>query len=220
MTGTQRQPKTVILLLALSGLLVCALASYVVLSVGLVDDVILAQDRNDVLERVEAASSSGPPNIEYLTDVVNGSDWYAAAVAAERIGLLWKSNRLDPGQADVALHSLFKALASGGHWWRFGWDKEEPEFEQFRGATIQTVAEFGSKAFPMLSVATDSDSPSAREAACWIALSMVKSDSTDQDALVAEGIPHRIENLAHNDPNDNVRAACISAQNSIKVQLP
>jgi hypothetical protein len=220
MTGTQRQPKTVIPLLALSGLLICALTSFVVLSIGLIDDVIIAQDRNDVLGRVKAASSSDPPNIEYLTEVVNGPDWQAAAVAAERIGLLWKSNRLDPGQAEVALHSLFKALASDGHWWRFGWDKEEPEFEQFQSVTIQTVAEFGSKAFPMLSAATDSDSPSAREAACWIALSMVKSNSIDQDALVAEGIPHRIENLAENDPNENVRAACISAQNSIKAQLP
>jgi hypothetical protein len=108
----------------------------------------------------------------------------------------------------VVLQSLFEVLASSGHWWRFGWDRDEPEFEQFYGAAIEAAAEFGSQVYPRLRVAVGSENSFEREAACWIVLSMLRQKSVDRGVLVEQGIYERIEYLARNDTNEGVQAAC------------
>jgi hypothetical protein len=198
--------------------LICILACYALLSIGIVDDVFIVRNRPDMLDRIEVASSTDPPDIEVLTDMLSEADWYVAAVAAERIGQLWQSNQLEPEQANVAISALFKALASGGHWWRFGWDRDEPEFEQFRGAAIEATAKAGPESLPWLLTATSSDSPFEREASCWIVFLIIKNNSVDQAALVEQGISQRIDDLAWNDPNRMVKAACVSAQEEMASQ--
>ena len=198
--------------LALSG---CVLFGYVVLSIGLVDDVLIARNHSAMLRRVKAASESDPPDIEVLTKALRGTDWFVAAAAAERIGQIRQSGDLEPEQTDVAVQALFEALAAGGHWWRFGWDMEEPEFAQFQGAAIEATARFGLEALPALATATDGNSPFEREAACWITLSMLKSGSVDRTTLVERDILERIEGLALNDPDERVKTACASVHRAI-----
>jgi len=129
MTRTHQHRRALRRLVLSSVLLICTLVSYLALSIGFADAIFIARSRPGMLNRIEAASSSDPPDIEFLTSAMGGSDWLVAAVAAERIGQLWQSDELEPGQADIAMQCLFKGLASGGHWWRFGWDRDEPEFE-------------------------------------------------------------------------------------------
>jgi HEAT repeat protein len=201
--------------LPLLALLVCILLGYAVLSTGLVDDIFVERNRTRMLNQVEVASSSDPPNVEFLTDALNGADWLVAAAAAERIGQLKQSDELESEQVDAAVQSLFEALASGGHWWRFGWDRDEPEFEQFRGAATEAASKFGLEALPTLLSATSSDSSFEREAACWITLSMLTSNTVDQTTLAEQGILERVEDLARDDPDERVKAACASVHSAI-----
>jgi len=161
-----------------------------------------------MLNRVEIASNSNPPNVKYLISALSGPDWFVAAVAAERLGQLQKTGQLKPEQASVVLQSLFKVLASSGHWWRFGWDRDEPEFEQFRSSAIEAIAKFGPQVYPKLRVAVNSENSFEREAACWIALSMLRKELANQEVLVEQGVYERIEYLAQNDTNKGVQAAC------------
>lgn len=72
----------------------CILLAYVLLSAGFVDDTLITPNRSDMLSRVELASSSNPPDIEFLVNALEGSDWFVAATAAERLGLLWQSDKI------------------------------------------------------------------------------------------------------------------------------
>lgn len=218
MIKAQQHIKSVYLLLTVS-LLLCILVG-VCLSTGLVDAILIARDRPQRLSRVDSASNNNPPDIEFLIDALQGPDWYVAAVAAERIGQLWQSGSLENGQATIAVQALFSALASDGHWWRFGWDRDEPEFEQFRGAAIASAAKFGAKIYPRLLAATNSNSPFEREAACWITLGVLKSDPGTQVTLIEWGIRERIESLAQSDPCEGVRASCTAVLNEISSQKP
>ena len=119
-------------------------------------------------------------------------------------------------QVDFALDSLFQALAAGGHWWRFGWDREESEFQRFRGAAIEATAKFGSAALPMLWRAVRSHSPFEREAACWIVVSMVKDGSIDHAHLFEAGVLDGVRDLAKNDSDPAVRESCMSAVTRIE----
>jgi len=165
-----------------------------------------------MLNRIEVASCSDPPDIETLTVALGGPDWFVAAIAADHINQLMQSERLEGAQANIAMQSLFKTLASGGHWWRFGWDKDEPEFEQFRSAAIEATSRFGPKAFPLLLAAAYSDNPLEREIVCWITLDMLKDATVDQATLAKQNILELVGNLAERDPNQNVKAACTFVQ--------
>jgi hypothetical protein len=220
MIRVQRLSLTRGLLLSIPGLLICLLSGYVALSTGLVDDIYLARVRPRMLGQVEMASNRNPPDVESLVSALGRPDWFVAAIAAERLGFLGQSGELEPEQVDTVLQSLFEALSSDGHWWRFGWDRDEPEFEQFRGAAIEAVAGFGPEAIPLLLVAIDSQSPLEREDACWIALDMLRSDLVDQAALADPDFVVHVAGLARSDSNEWVRAACTSATNEMISQSP
>jgi hypothetical protein len=191
------------------------LVFYVLLSTGLVD-AFLTRNRQHVLNEIEVASSSNPPDIASLCRILRGPDWFLAAVTAERIGILWQSDRLESEQADIALRSLFDALASNGHWWRFGWDREDPEFHQFRSAAIEATGKFGPTALPMLLRATSSPHPLEREAACWIVFTMIEDGWVDHTTLAEAGILDGIRDLAKNDSESAVRESCLSVVTSIE----
>ena len=195
--------------------LICASVGYVVLSTGLVDSISAVRRRPDKLARVKAAAGSIPPDIALLTDALDGVDWFVAAVAAERIGQLRQSNKLEPGQVDIAVRSLFEALGSGGHWWRFGWDRDEAEFGQFRGAASEAAARFGSKTLSELPAALSSDNPFKQEAACWIVIDLLRSNAIEKTTLIEYGVGDRVENLAKNDLDSSVKAACMAAQDML-----
>lgn len=202
-------------LLFFLSLSICLPLTYLLLISGFVDDTFIVQNRANALDEVEMASESDPPNIETLVNTLNDPDWSVSATAAERLGQLWQSGNMENDQVDLVVHSLLAALASGGHWWRFGWDKEEPEYEQFRNRAIEAVSKYGAEALPALLDATNSNSPHEREAACWITFTMFKRGWADQANLTECGIFDRIENLAKNDSNENVKSVCFSARNSI-----
>jgi hypothetical protein len=168
-----------------------------------------------MLERVEAAASSAPPDIELLTNALDGGDWFVAAVAAERIGQLRQSNKLQSEQIDIAIESLFDALGSSGHWWRFGWDRDEAEFEQFRSAAIEAAAKFGPETLSELPVVLSSDSPFKREAACWIVFDLLRNNAIEETTFIKYVVIDRVENLAENDPDNGVKAACMAAQDRL-----
>lgn len=201
-------------------LLGCILLAYILLSAGFVDDTLITPNRSDMLSRVELASSSNPPDIEFLVNALEGPDWFAAAAAAERLGRLWQSDKIGSEQADLVIRSLLATLASGGHWWRFGWDRDEPEFEQFRSVAIEAASSFGLEALPSLTDALTSDSSYEREAACWITLDMFDTGLVDGTTLAEQNILEHIENLAQNDPDERVKAACTSARDAVRASNP
>jgi HEAT repeat protein len=220
MTIVRKRSAASKLLILSFGFLICILVCYAVLSIGIVDEVFIVPNRPDILDRIEIASSNDPPDIEFLIDMLGGPDWYAAAVAADRIGSLRQSDKLKPEQASAATNALFRTLASGGHWWRFGWDRDDPDFEQFRGAAIKATAGFGATALPRLLAATASDSPFEREAACSVTLAMIKSNSIDRVTLSKQEIYEHIVSLAKSEQDENVKQACISVQDTLNLQLP
>lgn len=173
-----------------------------------------------MLSRVELASSSNPPDTEFLVNALEGPDWFVVAAAAERLGQLWQSDKMESEQADIVIRSLLATLASGGHWWRFGWDRDEPEFEQFRSVAIEAVSSFGLEALPSLPNALSSDSPYEREAACWITLDMLDAGFVERTTLAEQNILGHIGDLAQSDPDERVKAACTSARDAVRVSSP
>ncbi len=198
----------------------CILLAYVFLSTGFVDDTLITPNRSDMLSQVELASSSNPPDIEFLVNALGAPDWFVAAAAAERLERLWQSGKMEKEQADVVIRSLLATLAAGGHWWRFGWDRDEPEFEQFRSVAIEAVSSFGLKALPSLTDALSGDSPYEREAACWITLDMLDAGLVDETTLAEQNILEYIGNLAQSDSDERVKAACTSARDAVRVSSP
>jgi len=193
--------------------LACIWVGYLILVSGLPDEVLIARYRAKTLREIEIAGNSDPPNVEVLTAALSGPDWFASAVAAQRIGELSHSEKLKSNQREIAIRSLVAALASGGHWWRFGWDEDEPEFEQFRGEAIEATSSFGQEALAAVNSALNGTSPLGREAACWIVLSMLKSGAVDQAILTKQGVSESIRQVARNDPHEGAKAACRSVQN-------
>lgn len=192
-------------------------AAYVCLIAGAADTLWIARDRRSALGSVETASESTPPDVNALLRALEGNDWLVAAVAAERIGQLQESDKLNEEQADHAARSLLDALASGGHWWRFGWDRDEPEFNQFRSAAIEAVSTLGPAALTDVASAMGNSSPFQRESACWIVVSGLANGSIDPPSLAGHpDILRQIDALAQTDPDESVKSACTSAQKAIQ----
>jgi len=176
-------------------------------------DLVIEVDRTSQLRSLDDAMTSEPPDIVFLTQSLRSSDWYIAARAADRLRILRLEGRLEGDKAALALSSLIQGLASGGHWWRFGWDREETDYEAFRGAAIEAVAAFGEEGLPYIVTATTSRSPDAREAACWVLLTMLKRASIDPDSgVITSEVSTRVQVLADNDESFEVRVACGSVQ--------
>lgn len=204
--------------ITLIGMLLCAFVVYIMCITGLVDAILIHPNRPLVEERIRSASSAHPPDISVLLRALKGPDWLMAARAAELIGQLSEKDGLDPVQADSAVESLFQSLESDGHWWRFGWDREEPEFAQFRGTAIDAVARFGAAALPALADAANSGSPLKRESACWVALAILEAYPDLRQAFVERGTFRRIDKLAAYDPDENVRSACSYVRDAVTAQ--
>ena len=75
------------------------------------------------------ARTAEPPDVNFLISHVRSRDWRVAAAATEYVGQLREEDKLTPEQADAAVEKLWKALAAGGHWWRFGWDTDEGDYD-------------------------------------------------------------------------------------------
>jgi hypothetical protein len=189
-------------------LVLCVSLSYVVTVTGLLDLAILDRRRGELLQQIALASGERPPDIVFLTQHMTDPDWFVAAATAEEVGALQSTQQLTPDQEIAALQSLLDALASSGHWWRFGWDRDEPHYQQFRGAAITAVSVFGSSALDTLLAATYSESSSEREATCWIAYEMAESGIVGAKELADRDILDRIENLATEDRDVNVSYVC------------
>jgi hypothetical protein len=192
------------------GCLVC-IGIYLMLSTGLWDRTFAGTSRQESIDRVVSAGKDRPPDIVYLTSAVSHPDWHVAAIAAQQLKHLQQEGEIVPEQATLVISSLLESLASDGHWWRFGWDKDDPEFEQFRGSAIAAMIEFGPAALPQIQTALESGLPSQQEAACWVVLGLKKRGYVDTTNLDQQGIKKQIAQLAHNDIHEGVKAACTAA---------
>ncbi len=193
-----------LLIIVLIGLVV----AFACLSIGLVDGIVGLISRPHMLARLDIAVQADPPRVEYLFRAIRGGDWYVAAGAAERVAGLRREGRLQAAEGQVAVETLMEALSSRGHWWRFGWDREEADFEQFRSAAVDAVASFGQSALPSVEKALSTGNSSAREAACWILVTMLEQGLVDREAATAGPLGPRIKDLAAHDPEYGVRNAC------------
>jgi hypothetical protein len=207
MSGRRWRLLSLILLVGCS----VGLMAYLTLSMGFWNRVFTGASQQESVNRVVSAGKSRPPDLVYLTNAVGHPDWHVAAIAAQQLKQLQQDGEIAPEQATFVISSLLEALASDGHWWRLGWDKDDPEFEQFRGAAIAATVEFGSAALPQLQTALESGKTPKQEAACWVVLGMIKRGYVDATNLNQQGIKGRIEQLAHDGTHEGVRAACTAA---------
>ncbi len=122
----------------LLGLFLCSGVVYMLFTAGVVDDVFIAPGYEARAVWIEEAGRADPPDVEFLLASLTGPDWMSSALAAEELGRLQQSGKLTPQQAEQAGHVLRRLLDSG-HWWRFGWDEDEPDFGQFQGAALETL---------------------------------------------------------------------------------
>lgn len=189
---------------------------YVALSVGVIERAYRWLLRSAAQRGLASAVTAAPPDVPYLLGALHSPDWSIAAEAAECLGRVRDAGRLPPEQEDLVVRSLLSVLGSGGHWWRFGWDTDEPEFNQFRGAAAYAIARFGGTALPRVAEALTSNNTRLREEACWILLAMLKMGKVSSPALVDQGVVNVITTLAHSDSHDNVRAACSCASASLR----
>ena len=150
------------------------------------------------LERLDAAMQLEPPDVYVLRAALSSPDWAVAASAAESLGELWTEGRLDHAQVGPTIRSLFDVLGSGGHWWRFGWDQDEPEYNQFRGAAIDAISRFGNKAYPYVVEAVNRRNSYTRDAACRAARKMIVEERIDSSDF-GEQFRERVRYLMVND---------------------
>jgi HEAT repeat protein len=162
------------------------------------------------------ASQEEPPDVMSIIDALYEPDWHVAAVAAEHIRLLHQSQKLTDSQEALAIEALLEALGSKGHWWRFGWDREEAQFERFRGSAIAAVAGFGTESVDDVLAASYDGNSSQREAVCWIVLEMVKDETANIENL--EQILKRLEDLAEADRDLAVRDICSYVQLEVRAE--
>lgn len=137
-----------------------------------------------------------------------------AASAADDIGELWHLGLISQEQEPLIVRSLLDILGRGGHWWRFGWDEDEPDFNRFRGVATDTVARLGPAAVPAVIASLDSGQRDGREAACWILGSMLAQGALDVSEL-DPNVTGAIARIAQNDPCRGVRAACSYLYNEL-----
>lgn len=189
---------------------------YIVLIQGWFDRIAITPHRTALLQTLNAASQEEPPNVVFIIDSLREPDWYVAAVAAEYIRLLHQSQKLTDSQEDLAIQALLEALGSKGHWWRFGWDREEAQFERFRGSAIAAVAGFGAESVDDVLASSYDGNSSQREAACWIVLEMAKDETVSIENL--EQVLKHLDDLAEADRDLAVREVCSYVQLEVRAE--
>lgn len=189
---------------------------YVALSLGVIERAYGLVLRGAIQRGLVSAMAAEPPDVAYLLGSLRSPDWSIAAEAAEDLGRAWDAGRLPPEQNNLVVQSLLGALGRGGHWWRFGWDTDEPEFNQFRGAATYAVARFGDVALPSVAKALTNSNAKLREEACWILVAMLQMGKVSSATLVDQGISNVIATLARSDSHESVRAACSCADDSLR----
>ncbi len=186
-------------------IIVCV--SFLLLSSGTIDKLILNHNRQDALREIEIASEVPYIDIDSLIDALDNPDWYVVAIATQKIGEIKDAGNLDSNKEDRVVSFLFKSLMRNGHWWRFGWDRDELEFQQFRAVSISVTAKFGISILQNIKKAVDGENPYEQETACWVMREMLQKDIVNSDILKDDGLYERISILATN-KNTGVQAAC------------
>ena len=217
MTVLSKRPLTLAVSLVCAACAVCCLAfwGYIFLSQGLIDGVLSEHFQDRQLSRLDMARTAEPPDADFLISRVGSRDWFVAAAATEYVGQLWEEQRLTPEQADAAMEKLWDAVAAGGHWWRFGWDLFEGDYDIFQGTALEVLAGFGNRDLPRLLAAGSSRSRFEREAFCWVAYLTLDGGTVSRTTLEQMGILQRVIDLVQNDPDSDVRYGCDVAQQRI-----
>lgn len=81
--------------------------------------------QEQALARVQRAAMVDPPDLRVLLRATRGWNWSVASAAAAKIGGLASAGALTEPQQLQAIGTLMRRLASGGVWWRLGWDRDE-----------------------------------------------------------------------------------------------
>ena len=222
MTVSSKRPRRfgVWLLYAVAVCGMCCLTfwAYMFLSQGLVDDVLSEHFQRRQLSRLDVALTAEPPDVNFLISHIRSRDWLVATGATEYVGQLREEDKLTSEQADAAVEKLWKALAAGGHWWRFGWT-DEGDYDIFQGTALDVLAGFGNRYLPRLLAAGSSRSRFEREAFCWVSYLTLDQGTASRTALDEMGILQKVIDLAQNDPDSWVRLVCNDAQQRIE-ELP
>ncbi len=188
------------------------LAGYMGMSVGLPDALLVTPHRSEAVGTVDAAARAAAPDVDALCSALYSPDRVVAAHAATQLERLVKARALSSGQVDKAARNLVQALGRPGNWWRFGWDREEPEFEWFIRAATSAAAALGPDALPYVAGALDSPLSDQREGACWVACIMGRNGTVPREALARAVGRDRITRMASRDAAEGVRAACRCAR--------
>ncbi len=182
--------------------------AYVILSVGVIESVLLIPNRSSKVHQLEMAVQFNPPDVDYVLEEISSPDWFVASTALHYLEDLRKSDALSIEQSNKALNVVFENLGERGHWWRFGWDKEEAQFNQFYSQVINTASAFGSDLLPWLQIASQDSNPLRREAVCKIIEQLPKDTVMEENDKFLESTREIVQNLASSDPSALVMSTC------------
>lgn len=198
----------------LIALVVTGVAVYTASSIGLFDHLYSAPRRKQAEWRLQLAENTCPPDVHGVVPAIMGPDWFVATLGAETAERLAQGTDLDEQARMQLLQGLMTMLSSGGHWWRFGWDRSEPEYGQFLGAAQSAVARFGAQAHPFLVAGLDSRNVHSQEASCWVILTMFKTQELPTDDLMSD-LLLRVRSRTSEETDQPAREACQRALNAI-----
>ena len=190
--------------------------SFIVLSIGVIESVIFIPKRSSTIQQLDIAVQSNPPNVEYVLRKIDSPDWFVASVALDRVENLKKTGNLSVDQSNQALTIIFKNLGEKGHWWRFGWDKEEAEYNQFYSQIVSTTSAFSVDLLPFLQTTSNDSNPLRREAVCRIVEQTFRDMIGKENDQFLETIRELVQRLAESDSNSSVVFTC----NRILQNLP
>lgn len=183
--------------------------AYIMLAFGIFDMIAIKPYRLTAASDVKQAGSKMPPDWDYLFKSLHSPDWFVATVTLAQIAEIQKSGDILPEMVDGILELLFANISEQGHWWRFGWDKEDPEFEQFHSQLIGTISSFYLEdLLPYLENYAKHGSPTQRETVCWIVGEIAKDANDQQQKTHYDKLYAIVDGLAQSDPAPKVKSTC------------
>lgn len=176
--------------------------------INIIEQVVLERSRAEKVEEIKLASQEPSDNWIVLIKALDSTNWYVVAVATQAISEVKHQGKVNAEMENEAMNSIFSTLIRKGPWWRFGWDRETAEFQQFQAVGISTVADFGISALPTLDKALRGENYRSQEIVCWILSDMLRKGLLDRNILVVNGVYEQINTIVSNTRNIEVDAAC------------
>jgi HEAT repeat protein len=190
---------------------VCVLFSFCLFAFSSVGGIAWVYERyrgSGVKGDLARAMNENPPDVSYMLGVLRSPSWAVAMRAMSSLSTLISHDVISTEEEQLIAESLLHILAKKGHWWRFGWDLDEPEYHGFRETAVSTLSALGEVATEPLAEALDSRQKGKQEAACWVLANMVRTGRIDMDHAKATELLGRASQLTQSSPHENVRSSC------------